>query len=465
MSASGASSKLVFASSIGAACLLIASTASAKPNWALVFSEPNQGNLILDICAIDATHAWAVGMSKEGSNSAPKGWVTSDGVNWSTIPLPAGGGGAMEFTIVSQVAFVDQNAGWMAGSRVSMQGQVNLLWRSTTGGMSWDEMHQSPDLLDQIQVTPDWALFGVGANTLLRSLDGAQFLESSPSRPTDMDLVGVHMLTKDCGYVLAAPSTDSGAMGSAILWTGDGGETWETRSETREFRLERAWFVSAKLGWAAGARNDQGIIAKTTDGGRTWSVAVAPNHPPVLNQPDEVPVTECKHVRFFDDKRGVASCLCCTGGCGGGEGEEPSYLTAFVRTEDGGQTWAMDPDVEPVMQAPPFGAMMKFSGMFAMAFPDPNNGYLAGQNNLILHYTAATPEAAGWEPPGCEGGGGSGSGGSGSGGSAAGSAAGGDSDSDSGCGCRAASSSPRGALAMGLVLALGLWTRRRRVTR
>jgi MYXO-CTERM domain-containing protein len=462
MFASGRTSKLAVALSIGAASLLTAGAASAKPNWQLVFNEPNQGNAILDMSAIDATHAWAVGISTEGSNQTPKGWVTSDGVSWTTIPLPAGGGGAMEFTIVSQVAFVDQNAGWMAGARVSMQGQVNLLWRSTTGGMSWDEMHQTPDMLDQIQVTSDWALFGVGANTVLRSPDGGQFLESSPSRPSGMDLVGVHMLTKDCGYLLAAPSADSGAMGSAILWTGDGGETWETRSESREFRLERAWFVSANLGWAVGVRNDQGIIAKTTDGGRTWSVAAAPNHTPVMNQPDEVPVTECKRVRFFDDKRGVALCLCCTGGCDGVEGEDPSYVTAFLRTEDGGGSWAMDPDYEPVMQAPPFGAMMKFSGMFAMAFPDPNTGYLGGQNNLILRYTAAAPEAAGWDPPGCQGSGGSGNGGSGTGGSSAGSA---DGDSDSGCGCRTGATAPRGLLAVALPLVLAWLARRRRTKR
>ena len=51
--------------------------------------------------------------------------------------------------------------------------------------------------------------------------------------------------------IIATMPSDSGQMGSALLYTADGGETWMTRAENRDFNLRRAWFVSADLGWAA----------------------------------------------------------------------------------------------------------------------------------------------------------------------------------------------------------------------
>jgi hypothetical protein len=38
----------------------------------------------------------------------------------------------MQYTIPTQVAFLDANTGWMSGMRVApMTGQENLIWRTT----------------------------------------------------------------------------------------------------------------------------------------------------------------------------------------------------------------------------------------------------------------------------------------------------------------------------------------------
>ena len=454
-------SRWIVAAALGVGTLLCANAASANPNWQLVYSEVNNGNAVISLSALSGTRAWAVGITTQGSNQTPAGWQTMDGVNWAPMSLPPGGGGAMDFTIPTQLAFADDNNGWMSGVRVSpATGQLNLIWRTTNGGMVWDQLHQAAAEIKHLQVTTDWAMFAVGGSTLVRTFDGGTFQESQPSIPSGMELEGVHMLSGDCGYLIASTPSDSGAMGSALLWSSDRGETWTTRSENRDFRLRRAWFVSANLGWAVGNRNSEGVLAKTTDGGKTWAVTKAPDHPPFFNETP--PVTSCEDVRFFDDQRGVALCLCCTGNCDSEE-QTPSYLTAFLRTADGGQTWTIDPDYEPQMSAPPFPEMSKASGMMTMSFPDPNNGFLAGQNNLILRYTAASPEAEAWPPPECTGGGGSGGSGSGGGSSGgSGTSADGDSGSDSGCGCRTANSNQPPATALLLLLGAAALARRRR---
>ncbi len=453
-------SKRWLALACGVSALLGASHATAANSWALVYSEVNNGNAVMSISALNATTAWAVGISTQGSNQSPAGWRTTNGVGWAPMALPAGGGGAMEFTIPTQIAFLDDNTGWLSGIRVSpAAGQLNLIWRTTSGGMSWDQLHQAPDEIKHLQVTHDWAMFAVGGTTVVRTLDGVAFVETQPSLPSGMGLVGVHMFNKDCGYALAAPTEES-ALGHAVLWTSDGGATWTTRSENREYRLERAWFVSASQGWAVGSRGLEGVLARTTDGGKTWTTSKAPNHPPFMNQ--EPPVTSCEDVRFFDDRRGIALCLCCTGGCEGEEGSKPSYMTALLRTSDGGQTWTMDPDYEAKMSAPPFPEMSKVSGMFSMSFPDPNNGFMAGQNNLILRYTADAPEADAWAPPECSSGTSGSGGGSSSSGGSSGNEAAEDGGEDAGCGCRVASSSSPGAPLALLLLGAAIAHRRRR---
>jgi MYXO-CTERM domain-containing protein len=212
-------------------------------------------------------------------------------------------------------------------------------------------------------------------------------------------------------------------------------------------------------------RQGRGVIARSVDGGRNWVVTAMPDHP-AGGGGSPVPVTDCSAVRFFDNVRGVALCTACSGGC---DQDAPSLLTVLVWSSDGGQNWTMDPDYEPLMSAGPFGALAKFSGMVSLAFPDPNSGFITGQNNLVLRYTAAQPEPAQWGPASCDpSAGGSGSGGSGASAHGTGAAAAGDSASDgeaeSGCGCALPGTAREltGWVALAAIAALGATRRRRR---
>ena len=434
-----------------AACLLMAAPARAKTSWQLVYSEPNNGNAIFDVTAVDGQTGWAVGFSQQGGSASPLGLRTSDGVTWTMMPLPPS---TTFLTLYTQLGFVDAQRGWLGGVAISIAGEQPMLWQSDNGGLSWTETAQPSATLEQLQAVASGELFAVGGTVLLRSLDGTGAEEIGLPVAADAAATGIHMLNPTCGYALAA--NEAGF--STVLWTADSGTSWEIRAEALPITLRRAWFVSADLGWAAGEQAGRGLVARTSDGGRTWVDVSLPDHPPLIgNQP--APVTECRDVRFFDDLRGVALCLVCTAECDVPDGS-PSYLTMFARSEDGGQSWQMDPDYEPQMNAPPFGELMKASGMFAMVFPDPNNGFIAGQNNLLLRYGADSPEPPGWGPASCEPGGGAGNstgGHAGSGGSTG--ASGGD---DGGCGCRMVGRSAGGRAGVVSLLALLALARRRR---
>lgn len=434
----------------GAAVSLWDDTARAKTSWQLVYSQPNSGNALASVAAVDGNNAWTVGVAQQMSSSSPVGLRTTDGVSWVPFSLPQGTG-PLDIYLFLELGFHDLQQGWMAGVHLAGLSQQNVLFRTTDGGASWTEAYQPAAQIEQLQALPGGPMFGVGGTTLVRSTDGLSVSESTVAVPNDLALRGVFMLNAECGYAVASTDEEAATARSAVLWSGDGGETWQERSRPEALRLRRLWFVDAELGWAAGVSGDgAGVIARSIDGGRTWASATLPDHPAPFGDP--VPTSACEDVRFFDDRRGLALCLACTGSCEGGE-EDPTYATVLARSTDGGASWQMDPDYEPVMTAPPFGDMMRFSGMFDMAFPTPNAGYLVGQNNLVLRYVADQPEPKGWGPADCASGGFGGSGTTPPGGDGDPATAGGAED-EGGCGCRLTGS--RNAGRAPLVALLGL---------
>jgi hypothetical protein len=426
-----------------AAALGATREASAKTTWSLVHHEVNGDNAIISLDALDATHAFIVGIKNEGSGSKSFGKRTVDGVSWSDMFLPTGYMIAM-FTTVS---FASETRGWLGG----ITGKGARIWATADGGFSWAEAPGvTPGGVGQLQALASGKLFAP-AHKQMVVFDGEAYQAVDVSVPAGLSLATVAMLNDDCGYAMAGPDTDQPA-GAALFWSGDGGKSWEQRGGQLSYALTRMSWVSSSAGWAAGSQGGAGVIARTVDGGQSWTPVKVPDHPPVGAAGKPSPATDCTDVKFFDDKRGVAACVACTGGCG--EGEKPSYISIFVRSDDGGANWAWDPDYEAVMVAPPFGAMAKFSGMFWLDFPDPNHGFIAGTNNLVLRYEADQQEAPGWGAPDCVSGSTPGTGGNpGSGGSAGSKAGAGADASDEGCGCRAGG---RGAAGWWLVAAAAL---------
>lgn len=116
--------------------------------------------------------------------------------------------------------------------------------------------------------------------------------------PTSNMLMAVKFVTPKKGWV-------AGEVGT-ILYTEDGGETWETQESGTEQKLSSIFFVNEKIGWAVG---EQGIIIHTDDGGKSW-VTQAQTHQFLLK------------IYFINDHDGWAA------------GHD-----AILHTTDGGKKW------------------------------------------------------------------------------------------------------------------------------
>ncbi len=438
--------------------------AFAKTTWVLAYSKPGQDNGIYALSAVDAKHGWALGVDSSMGNSTPVALRTTDGVSWAPMDLPSsGGGGTMDLTLFLLVSFSDAQTGWLFGNKVSFGGAQPLLYLSPDGGTSWEQTAAPSVTLADMQALPGGHLVGVGESTVFLTDASGNSQEVPVDLPSGHSLSALFMLNDHCGYALALP--EKGDKG-VLLWTQDGGQSWQTRNPLLSLRPNRVWFVDGQTGWMAGSRDSVGLIAWTQDGGQTWQPVSVPDHPPVLGN-DTVPMTDCPAVRFFDDQRGVAVCVACTADCDSqDENAKPSYITGIYWTADGGRSWTLDPDYESVMTDPRFGEMLKYSGLFVAAFPDPNHGLVAGQNAILLRYVADDPEEPGWTEFPCEPGGNEGGdGGIGPHEDCDGAdCAGGNGASGamrlSGCGCRSGSTPP-GSIPLLFLLFLSAWRTRR----
>jgi hypothetical protein len=151
----------------------------------------------------------------------------------------------------------------------------------------------------------------------------------------DMDdhatlLVDVFFRDEQRGWVVGGradvPSPTRDNVVPVVLFTEDGGETWENRIaglDPPPPAGEWGWkidFVDDDVGFVSLENLDDGAILKTVDGGRTWS------RKPVE---DEQGNANLEGVGFIDDKLGW------TGGWG-----DRGFQGGFTsETRDGGDTW------------------------------------------------------------------------------------------------------------------------------
>lgn len=141
--------------------------------------------------------------------------------------------------------------------------------------------------------------------------------------PTSNTLLAVKFVTQKKGWIAGEKGT--------ILYTGDGGDSWEYQESGTEQDLKSLAFVNEKIGWAVG---NGGVIIHTEDGGTNW-----------IKQGD---ITAALHiVSFVNEKEGWI---------GGVEG-------MLLHTTDGGKNWNKE-DIK---------AWADIAGIF---FRDANTGWV-----------------------------------------------------------------------------------------
>ena len=205
---------------------------------------------------LDQNRGWVVG--SRGTLLA----TTDGGTHWRTVVRPT------EDTI-RDVYFSDELNGIIVCERSIYDLKSNAdarayLMKTADGGEHWKRVSMRGVDLDARIMRAIFTGAGRGwafgeAGTIYTTYDmGATW--NRLQAPTRYLLLGGDFINENDGWLVGA--------GATILQTSDGGESWQhARLPTTNVRFNSTSFVEKRLGWAVGSG---GAIYRTLNGGRSW---------------------------------------------------------------------------------------------------------------------------------------------------------------------------------------------------
>jgi photosystem II stability/assembly factor-like uncharacterized protein len=213
---------------------------------------------------------------------------------------------------LNTVYFLDSRRGWVGGDG-------GFLSSTDDGGQSWVRQTVGTNAaINDVYFRDKEAGFLLAGNSIFITRDnGTHWTQSRVFLPeefegADVELYSVRFSSKKKGWVVGSISKHERVVDSILVYTEDGGETWQRQRAPSRLELIHVDFVSDKRGWIVG---DGGTILFTRDGGASWT-----------KQNVGTAVT-LYHIDFRNDKKGWAV------------GERGTLL----RTTDGGETWSVVP--------------------------------------------------------------------------------------------------------------------------
>lgn len=138
-----------------------------------------------------------------------------------------------------------------------------------------------------------------------------------------------HFIDDNRGWIAGSAVTRTSSFpvsgGAFITITSNGGQSWSVQRVLEYDHLMAVWFIDPLNGWVAGsgAHNDKvvGVIAKTSNGGKSWL--------PMLSL-DNYQISALHDIRFIDATTGWAV----------GEAQVNGDVQGLIiATKDGGRTW------------------------------------------------------------------------------------------------------------------------------
>ena len=258
----------------------------AQYNWAKLNAAPYNGAKQDDIFFINKDTGWSV-------NGSGYIYRTNDGGTTWTAQLHK------PSTFFRCVGFVTDSLGFAGNIGTNYFPGVTdtvPLYRTTDGGITWQPItnYTGPRVKGlcaiSIAKTPFinrgnldhevtiYAAGRVGSPAfLMKSTDRGQTWTSKDLSAYCAMITDVHFFNKDTGFVFGGTSGDIASSGAKILYTTNGGETFSAvYTSTRTYEMIwKASFPSRKTGYATVLSYDNGnpnrYVAKTTDGGLTWT--------------------------------------------------------------------------------------------------------------------------------------------------------------------------------------------------
>jgi photosystem II stability/assembly factor-like uncharacterized protein len=241
---------------------------------------------------------------------------------------------------LNAVHFADSKRGWVAGDG-------GFVSRTVDGGLTWTRQSvETKDAINDIYFRNKDNGYLLAGNSIFQTEDGGQtWRELRRYFATDFggalpELYSVRFSGKKRGWVVGSISADDRVIDSLVIYTDDGGKSWQRQRVPTKQELIHVDFADEKRGWIVGVG---GTILHTEDGGETWAEQVSKTKATLY------------HVDFRNERVGWAV------------GERATIL----RTTDGGLTW------EPI-------EVTARATFLSVEFPDEKAGWLVGRGGVIL---------------------------------------------------------------------------------
>ena len=260
-------------------------TQHSTTRWNKLNTEPYRGKQD-DIYFIDEYKGWYV-------NGGGNIYTTSNGgQTWEKCFSKPG-------TFFRCIAFIDSLHGFVGNVGTDYFPNVQdtiPLYKTVDGGKTWTPVAYSgpyvkglcaidivkEQYINHGQIDYKYHIYGVGrvgspANIIVSNDGGTTFSSWSMDNDCKM-LFDIKMFNKNEGFACAATNTDIPQSHALILYTKDGGKTWEKRYQSNR-PFETTWKVSfptPDIGYVTiqNYNPDKAVskqrVAKTIDGGKTW---------------------------------------------------------------------------------------------------------------------------------------------------------------------------------------------------
>ncbi len=242
---------------------------------------------------------------------------------------------------LNAVYFADSKRGWIAGDS-------GFISTTNDGGRTWTTQSVPTDeAINDVYFRGKDDGYVLAGNRIFVTHDGGRaWHESRRFLPEDFggalpELYSVRFTGKKKAWVVGSISRRDNVIDSLLVYTDDGGVTWQRRTMPVREELIHIDFDSDERGWIVGAR---GTILHTGDGGETWTPQRSGTKGTLY------------HVDFRNGERGWAV------------GERGTIL----RTTNGGESWA-------TVNSPVRNTLL------SVQFINNDEGWIVGRGGVILH--------------------------------------------------------------------------------
>lgn len=242
---------------------------------------------------------------------------------------------------LNAVYFADSKRGWIAGDG-------GFISATNDGGVTWVTQSVATDeAINDVYFRGKDDGYVLAGNRIFVTRDGGRvWRESRRFLAEDFggalpELYSVRFTGKKKAWVVGSVSKRDNVVDSLLVYTDDGGVTWQRRTVPTREELIHIDFDNDERGWIVGAR---GTILHTTDGGETWTLQRSGTKNTLY------------HVDFRGNDRGWAV------GAGG----------TILRTTTGGDSWSI------------VSASVR-NRLLSVQFINDNEGWIVGREGVVLH--------------------------------------------------------------------------------